>query len=231
MKGLDRIRECVIKVSEDSKFIDENIPTWNEGSPECPHARIIYAELPHTRLFIDGYVMSQKDFEVLEKGIRIGFKEDFKNFLQAGNLKTFNDILVLLTIYFSLDDHATVDNGRCSLPLKPFPVQDPVVDSILYESKGYLMWQYQLVKFIGLFESDIDIINRISPMIRLRKQLDFEWLETKYIHTGLSLKKVFEERMILDRVYQPKMHSAFRLYNLLFSDTANICPSNTAATV
>jgi hypothetical protein len=217
MKGLDKIVERVMKVSEEPKFIREKFVFWEEEElSKCTHARVIYAELPNNRLFIDGYVMEQKDFEHFEKGIRLGPKEDFRNFLQSGHPKTFNDVLVLLTIYFSLEDHSTVDNNRYALPLKPFPLKDPIVDSILYESKGYLMWKYQLEKFIGLFESDIDVINRLTPMIRLRKHLGFEWLKTKFIRKGISLKNVFEERMILDRVYQPKMHSAFRLYNVLF---------------
>ena len=216
MKNVDKIVEKVIKISEDREFIRENFSFMDEESfSKFSHARVVYANLPHGRLFIDGYVITQNTFDENEKGISPTAGEDFKLFLLYAQPKTFNDLIINLTIYFSLicGKYATP-----LLPLKPFPSYDPVVDTILRESNGHLLWVYQLEKLIGLFEPNIVTIMDQVKAVRRRDETVFEWMATKFVCNGLTLKDIVEKRMLLGQVHRPEMQAAFKLYRLLFTD-------------
>lgn len=208
MKNLDTIVDRVIKISEDYEFIKENFYCLNEENFQ--YARIIYANLPNGRLFIDGYIDTQDSFTEHEKA-----GEDFKLFLLYAQPKTFNELVVIMTIYPSLiyGDHVLP-----FLPLKPFPSQSLGVDEILCESNGHLVWVYQLEKLIGLFEPNTASIADRVKAVRIKDPAIFEWMATKFVCNGLTLKDVVEKRTLLAGVYRPRMHAAFRLYRLLFTD-------------
>jgi len=217
MKNLDKIGEQVMEISEIFKLIRENISFLDEESfSKFSHARVIYANLPHGRLFIDGYALTQDMFDKYEKGGNPGVPgEDFKLFLLYARPETFNDLLVILRVYFSLIYGRHVNPV---LPLKPFSSQNPIVDTILHETNGHLVWVYQLEKLIGLFEPNIATIMDQVKAVRMRDETIFEWMATKFVCNDLTLKDIVEKRMLLDQVHWPKMQAAFKLYHLLFID-------------
>ena len=217
MKNLDKIVEKVIEISEDPEFIKENFSFLGEENfSKFSHARIIYVNLPHGRLFIDGYAMTPDTFDKYEKSGHPGVPgEDFKIFLLYAMPKTFNDLLIILRVYFSLiyDKYA-----ETTLPLQPFPSQYPVVDLILRETNGYLVWIYQLEQLIGLFEpNNATIMNHVKA-VREKAPAVFGWMATKFVSEGLTLLNIVEKRMLLGEVHRPKMQAALRLYRLLFTN-------------
>jgi len=217
MGNLNRIGERVMEISEDSEFIRENFSFLDEENfSKFSHARVIYANLPYGRLFIEGYVLTQDMFDKYEKGGNPGVPgEDFKLFLLYAKPETFNDLLIILRVYFSLIYGKYVVP---LLPLKPFSSQDPIVDTILHETNGHLVWVYQLEKLIGLFEPNIATIMDQVKAVRRRDETVFEWMATKFVCNGLTLKDIVEKQMLLGQVHRPEMQAAFKLYRLLFTD-------------
>jgi len=217
MKNIDKIGEQVMKISEGPEFIRENFSFLDEEDfSKFSYARVIYANLPHGRLFIYSYVLTQDMFDEYEKGGNPGVPgEDFKLFLLYAKPKTFNDLLIILSVYFSLVYGKYVVP---LLPLKPFPSQGPIVDMILRETNGHLVWVYQLEKLIGLFEPNIATIMDQVKAVRRRDETVFEWMATKFVCNGLTLKDIVEKRMLLGQVHRPEMQAAFKLYRLLFTD-------------
>ena len=217
MKNIDKIGEQVMKISEASKLIRENFSFLDEEDfSKFSHARVIYANLPHGRLFIDGYVLTQDLFDKYEKGGNPGVPgEDFKLFLLYAEPETFNDLLIILRVYFSLiyDQHVNP-----ILPLKSFSSQNPIVDTILHETNGHLVWVDQLERLIGLFEPNIATIMNHAKAVREKDPAVFEWMATKFVCNGLTLKDIVEKRMLLGQVHRPEMQAAFKLYRLLFTD-------------
>jgi hypothetical protein len=153
-----------------------------------------------------------------KKNLIVGFKEDFRVFLQKAHPQTFNDLVLLLAIYFSLKDHARPEFNKIALPLAPFGVQDPIIDDILAESKGYLIWVYQLEKIFGLFERDTDKIKTLVRDFRRSIAYANEWVSSQSLTENKCLKEIIEERMLLGQVWAPvKTYAALRLHRLLFA--------------
>ena len=139
MRNLDKVSEIVLKRS-DREEVDKEFSNYGEAYlKDHPIARIIVVK--KTR-FVHGYLLSDDEFLNEEDG-RFGERNDFKEFLVKWEPKNFADLLIILAFYY----RRTIDMEV----LKQYPAHDPVIDSILADSRGHLLFFYQLEKLIGLF--------------------------------------------------------------------------------
>jgi len=219
MKNLDTIVERVMDISEDPAFVlrylSDDLYVFTGGSifSDCTQVHMIYAELPDDRFFIHGYPIYQDSDDFWKKEV-IGFQGNLKKMLTGWQPKTFNDLLVLLSFYFCSSENKFIS------PPEPFPRQGSIVDDILSETRGYLLWTDQLERLIGIFEQNGKIRKElVRNSYGLRKNIFQEWASTKFLDNGLNLQDVVNERTISSLITaQPPTAIAYRLHKLLFSD-------------
>ncbi len=223
MKNLDTIVERVRDISEDPAFIAEHLREDltslkdSEMPSDSIYVCVIYAELPHRRVFIHGYLLEQHQVELWKKGGWLA--DDLKNFIKAWQPKTFSDLCMVFSFYTAslFKDYTITAEDKFAMA-EPFPSQNPIVDSILSETKGYLLWDYQMEKLIGIFEPSGKVRREIIKDSYLRRDAFQKWASTKILDNSLSLYDVIEQRMISSPIVQPPMAIVYRLYRVLFSD-------------
>jgi len=209
-----KIRERVMRISEDPGWIKNSYAAWGEEYiSNSTYAHAIYAQCGAERFFIDGLLIQSADLKNSRTDLKLGDRDCFEDFLKRADPKDFSDLLMLLGIYLLSDDPA-----KSVLPAKRLPGIDPIVDGILSGSKGYVLWVYQLKQLIGLFESDAGTIKDLYVKTSVFFHHDDDLknrLSCMKIRKGLSLKDVLEQRMTLGRIHNPRMHGAFRLHQIL----------------
>jgi len=225
MKSLDRLIERVIDVSEDHQFMKENWSHFGDkdGVLNNSYAHAIYADLPGGPFFIHGWIIAPRWIEVkneykedpCQEDTQPGFKDYLRNLLEEGQPKTFNDLTMLLTMFFSCCCSKRTE--KLPLPLKQYPIQHPILDDLLFESKGFLIYNHQLENVIRLFERDSQCVEELVHKFKFNRDATLAWMSTKCFYDGLNLKDVVEKRMMKIGLFPAPLDIATRLYWLLFS--------------
>lgn len=143
-----------------------------------------------------------------------GFKKHFLKYKP----QSFKDILLLLTAYdwyllrkTRFDPFKT--NKKCE---GKSPIYS-VFNSLLEDSKGNIIWSYQLQNILGMYFHGIEDIVRMRKDINARKADAFKVLEGINIDSKRTLRDYIDARMIFGNVTFPNIRGAGAIYELMVS--------------
>jgi hypothetical protein len=209
MTKIKNLNETILEVKK-NKAIVNDLFAW-QGKITEAYAYLAFYEDGKKKRFIEGdWSDDPKD---LEKWL--GLKEDLEAFLKKHKSKNFTNILFFLDMRHS----CKVLNLEISDVLKrKFEIKSEIIDGILKDSKGFLLWRYQLENILRLFYvTRDDIQGFIKSLIRKEEKCLRECKKLK-LSEGVSLKDILDDRLLLsDRmaVIPPRILFARNLYNLV----------------
>lgn len=188
------IVEKVFEVTSEAKLaksLFSHLSDWQEYR----YARAIYVDGESPSL-VDGYLTDSHE--------TLGFKTDFRNYLDQIQPLGFLDHLFAVD-YYKLR-RTTKD---LTLPNKTFDYV-PVVDDILTDTRGFLLWHHQLEWLFRAFFDDTAKVVRLRKRINAKKPEAFE-LAGSLMLDNMSLENVIWERMALGYTVFPNVKGALAL--------------------
>lgn len=214
MGNLYKVKEQYLSTKSSSDLLEQiELAIGSEtniNSELEPYAYAIYID-DNKKTIIDCRIFTEAvDFE------QLGFSNKFEDFIQSNQPKCFNDILFLLDIYHCNTKHfprvsvADIQNTKFTYV--------PIVDELLKESKGFLIWKHQLENLYLLFNHNREEVDKFCSGISALKTPEiFNIAKSLKFDNGISLEDVINERMALSFVKRPNIRGAFELNNLLLS--------------
>jgi hypothetical protein len=194
----EMIKEQLINVSANADLIMALFAEIEEAE-QYDYAYAVYLEDPQP-LLITGHLFHAdgREKQLLRPG------KGFKEFLEAHKPRSFADTLFLLHM-FPHEDFAHYRFG-----------DHPIISDILRESRGFLLWHYQLENLFRLFYLNNDEVVDLRKAINAKKNAIYELSRTLAVGQ-VSLYEVVKERMVLGITSFPNMRGACNMYNAIFS--------------
>lgn len=194
----DMLKEQVLKISVNLSLIS-TLFTEIEDVGHFDYAHVVYLDEPRL-LLITGHLFHADGRE--EHLLK--WKKEFKEFLKANKPESFWDTLFHLHI-FPCGDFDKYRFGNV-----------PIISDILRESRGFLLWHYQLENLFRLFYLDNDKAIKFRKAITAKENEAYE-LSKSLMVGRVSLYEIIKERMVFGFTMFPNMRGACNLYNSLFS--------------
>ena len=151
----------------------------------------------------------QYKFEGSKSDVRRSFKDELAFFLKEyePNPKGIKDFLLFLGIFCPIRDDPTIKT------ISEYDIREyPIVSDILEDTRGLLLWDYQMDSLCGLF---CDVARNAVSLGKGLNTRDSrcEDLAKKYkFNDDLSLYDVVTDRMVMDFTGQPNFRGAYNLY-------------------
>ncbi len=148
-------------------------------------------------------------FEGQKSDVKRNFKDELAYFLKEyePKPKSIKDFLFFLGVFCPIKHEITIKTiSQCDVR------EYPILSDILEDTRGFLLWDYQLDFLCGLF-CDVP-----RNAVSLRKGLNArdsrsEDIAKKYkFNENLSLYDVINKRMVMDFTVQPNFRGAYNLY-------------------
>jgi hypothetical protein len=158
MYNLDKISEVMYEIDSKPQLKQQLIQKsgWYNGNPLYKIAHLVFSGAADNIRII--YFRAWQEDVFLEK-IK-PFKEALRGFLDECANPGLADLVVFMQIYPHRLDYIQENENR------GFP-EDDALDSLLRETRGVLLWEYQLDMVIKLFAPDLSI----PEVIQLSKAL------------------------------------------------------------
>ncbi len=208
IKYLDKIKETLFKIEPNNiSFVKKLLPLYESqiGRKESTHAYVIYID-DDSKSYVDGVLFQADDEETFEQGTK------FRNLISRSQPQCLKDILLLLEIYCCDMDYAHKYLEKFNNP--SFKTVT-IVDELLKESNGFLLWDYQIINLYRLFDEDS---KKADSFLRCfnENMTGFRKIAEKLLfNNGVTLDDVIWERSILGHVKTPKLKGAYNLYRLI----------------
>jgi hypothetical protein len=204
---MDRIVERIIRIKYEPELI-KTLFSWQGSIRRFKFAYVVYVN-NSTKSFIEG-TWSNSLSEVKRW---VGFKKVLSIFLKKNNYLNFTDLLFFLDIYNRCKNYHIEISHIYDRKFK----RNQIVDDILRDSRGFLLWDYQLKSLIRLFYLSNDVSEMYRGLLSHSKK---HWNFTKNLMLGenFSLYNVLTDRMLLDEhvtVCAPRYKWALNLFNAL----------------
>jgi hypothetical protein len=196
------LKEQIFEVSSNLELAKSFFPEVNDL--EAYH-------LAHCICIGEDQVIAGTLSKELGEGESLGFMSCFSEYLKRSAPQTFKDFLFLLDFYRGRRVGRSVGD-IFDLMSHVFP-KIQIVDEILEDSRGLLLWHHQLEHLFRAFYDDI------TKVVRLRKQINakvpdaFDIAESLKFD-GISLADIVEERMVLGFTVSPNVKGASTLYKM-----------------
>lgn len=203
MKNLGILTEEVFEISANARKAMTLLPSGHDGDFE--KGVLLHAVYTSD----DAKLIYHYKFEGSESDVKRSFKDELSYFIKEYKAEGIKDFLFFLGIFCPIRADPTIK----TISQYNFR-KHPIVDDILAESKGLLLWDYQMECLCGLF---CDIAR---GAVNLRKGLNIrdprcEEMAKKYkFNEDLSLYDVINERMVMDFTGQPNYRGAYNLYTV-----------------
>jgi len=203
---IDKITEEVFEISTNPRSAMKLLPSMHDGDFEkgiLLHA--VYTKDEYSLIYNYKIKGSKSD-------IKRNFKDELSYFIKEYEPKPkgIKDFLFFLGIFCPIKYEITIRTiSQCDLR------EYPIVSDILEDTRGLLLWDYQLDALCGLF-CDVP-----RNAVSLRKGLNIrdpkcEDIAKKYkFSEDLSLYDVVNDRMVMDFTGQPNYRGAYNLYTVL----------------
>ena len=187
----DRLVERIFEIKTEyhlTNSLFSHLKDWRDYR----YAYAIYITGEPPRL-IDGYLADHMVPSVMT---------DFGDYLGQVGFTSFMDHLFALDFY-KLRWHKDLEVSDLVEPANSEFRQLPVVDEILKDSRGFLLWHHQLECLFRAFHDDAD------KAVDLRKQINTKVPEAfdlagSLMFGGKSLENVIRERMVLGHTVLPQ---------------------------
>lgn len=151
----------------------------------------------------------------------LDMNDGFINYLKKYKPQTFDDTLFLLDIYTTLfvqQRQQDIDDFIVSRYCKPNSPIDKILESFLSESRGILLWTYQLEKICGLINITIEDRIKLRKDLNAKKVPAWKVFEDFNLDEGRTLRDFVEERMVLGYTKWPNIQGAKVLYELIIDN-------------
>lgn len=144
----------------------------------------------------------------------------FKDYLEKYMTNDFQQLIFLLDSY-----HCSIRKYQKLIdPTNRYSFQKyDVVDSLLSNSVGVLLWHYQIENLFNLFYNCKDKIVKLRKGINHKKLDAFNIAGSLRLNDCISLEDVIDERMIYKNTCYPNHLGAFRLFKYLNKQAGDIC--------
>lgn len=199
---MDKIIEEVFEISAKPRSPMRLLPSMHDGDFEK-------GILLHTVYTNDDEYVYHYKFKGSQSDIKRSFKDELAYFLKEYEPKPkgIKDFLFFLGIFCPIRDEPTIKT------ISQYDIREhPIVSDILEDTRGLLLYDYQLKILCGLF-CDVP-----RNAVILRKGLNArdprcEDIAKKYMfNESLSLYNLVNERMVMDFTGQPNFRGAYNLY-------------------
>lgn len=226
MENLDIVKEERFRVGD--KPWMKRFFTHIEDIQDNWTAKCIYAEIDGEIKLIDYSVRSPtrtlvvpRDFVVISPMkprvllhspafVPKGKRKGFVNYLKKYKPASFKDILFLLDLY----PEDIEDEIKRHKPLNS--VMGDAIEEILDETKGIILWNYQMERVLNLFIKDRDEIVAARKAINAGMSPDFyEKLCGYKIDKKTTLPDLISNRIVFHIQIYPNIDGAFILYEIL----------------
>lgn len=218
------IKEEIIPISKNRDFVMQCIPTITLH--ECNAHEYMYA----VYTIVDGQKVPIIAFclKHIAHEEKYAKKQMFAKWLRKVHPKTFEECLFFVDVYRQFMRQHDFELADIFKGKQKF-TKVAVVDAILRDSRGYILWHYQLENIIRLFYNDIcrikdfyellhmsDVIAGFRRGINDRKMIFVE-LTDKFVLQQKLLKKVtlysvISERMLLGPTIEPNIQGARHVF-------------------
>ena len=204
MKALDLIKEEIFPAEDKpwlSEFFSEEYlkPGW--------YAHCIYIDMQGEIRLIWGKVMQcpEKDRK------RIGFID----YIEKHKPDSFQEILFLLDLYPRDPETLTVNFSQFK------PSMGEVIEYLLKDSKGVILWHYQLENILNIFFTKRAEVLSIRKGINAKKADVIERVNKFHISETTTLWDFIFSIMCLGYTVYPNIQGAYVLYDLIKLDHPN----------
>jgi hypothetical protein len=146
------------------------------------------------------------------------FKKELKIFIERHEARTFTDFLFFVSLaspFSSYTVDLTVYNPTVEMLSNYSFEQDPVVEGILKDTRGLLLWNYQLDNLLGLFSDHSKWIRRMAKGINTRDSRVENKVRQLKINNKASLLDLINERMVMGFTNEPPTRGAYILFKTL----------------
>lgn len=206
--NLDKIREEILEIKSNSAVV-KNLFSWQGDLNYYKFAYAVYVDSKE-KLFIEGYWLN--DLEEVQRWR--GYKEELKAFLKKHSRPTLTDLLFFNDAYNRCRSYGIETRSIYSRRFKA----NEVVDNILKDSRGVILWHHQLEHLLRLFYVDSRKVIQIREGLNCKRRDYWKLTEKLHFDNNTSLCDVLNERAILsDRslTIPPRYKFAYNLFNAL----------------
>jgi hypothetical protein len=130
--------------------------------------------------------------------------------LRIGGIHTLFDAHFALEAYY----YAKLMGDEPADPKPDFP-QDPLVDDLLRDSRGWLLWQYQLENICGTILRDRPAAIEMRRRLNQKRSEAWEWADSIGLPSGRSLGEVMWSRLALGGAVPGRWSAARTLFDYL----------------
>ncbi len=143
----------------------------------------------------------------LPEGWHLGYMRDFRDFITFHPPRSFTDLAFLLDFYHfnATRLHHRYDPNR--LTFSPIGV----VNDMLKESRGVLLWNHQLENLIRLFVADSVKVDRLRKGINAQRRSAYDAAKGMLLEKT-SLADIITERMLFFNTCNPNVRGALALF-------------------
>ena len=204
MEALELIKEEIFPVAKKPwiKKIFNDIP--DDYTVKC-----IYAEINGEISIVSATAMAGPFPLTPEEEKSMG--NDFTSYIRKHRPSNFKDLLLLLTLY-PVDLEGEIKRHK---PLES-SIGD-VIEALLGESKGILLWNYQMENILSLFINDRDEILAVRKGINAKKPDAFSMARKMWIDRETTLEDLIINRTLggYKCTRDPDLQGALELYRIL----------------
>ena len=219
LRNVDKIKEVTFKISSNRKLFND-----------------LYGEICYSPCFKYAYVAYTKDKKFLwgsqtreKKDLVTNFKKELMDFIKLYNPSSFKDFLFFMDATPSSSDDLSISK----LSKHKYRKYE-IVDFVLSESRGFLLWDYQFRQLLNfcwdkgwkhvkeivkvdpttIHASDDPYNQLVSGLFNKRR---FYWDMMKWLKfsKNFTMYDVLKERAIKGRISGPKIERAYLLYKVL----------------
>jgi hypothetical protein len=159
------------------------------------------------------YMERQGDIKLIKGSLIPDCKEEaerdvFVKYIQKYKPQSFKEILFFLDLYsIELPDINRLYQSKSKMA--------KVIESILEDSRGLILWHQQFEDIISLFVRDRNSVVSIRKGINAKRNEDIEILKQFKIDEITTLLEFINERMLRGHTRYPNIQGACVLYELL----------------
>jgi len=202
MADFDMIIEEVARTA-DTPWLEEHFHPYSLRKEK--YAYCLSIDRGNGRELVRGFVFSDPTPK------RIGAIDGFREHLKKVSPEGFWDYVFALDTY----DHLCPESRR-------FRTDDPepklsteasaVVEPILAQSRGFVLWHFQLEHLIGLFDARAERCRTLRKDFNAKRPDAEAWMSKQFIDHGLSFYNFVAGRTIVSGTIVPSLESAHALF-------------------
>ncbi len=218
LKNIDKIKEATFKISSNRKLFD------GLYGRACYSSHFKYAYVAYTKdkKFLWGHQTHEK------KELVTSFKKELADFIKLYNPSSFKDFL-----FFMDAAPSSLDDLSISKIAKRVYRKYEIVDFVLSESRGFLLWDYQFRQLLNLLwnkgweevrniiKTDPKAVHTDDPYHQVisglfnNRKFYWEMMTLLKFSKDYTMYDVLKERAIKRWISNPRIERAYMLYKII----------------